>query len=205
MIVFSGAFGTNGCRPMAWRIYDAKTEVVRRADSDGLISLPAEWFAAGSDLHPARMTDTAGRGFTDAGLPFISPGGIPTSAANFCSLRQWRLSDSSWLANYGRMWGRANPTESGEAGALYPRCVLVVLQYGVANILAGIAFSKSSTMCSTCLWFGLQRNRVEKRQLDRWVHAIHFPSQRILDMGLCRMVFAYGSIGYLNSHIGMER
>jgi tetratricopeptide (TPR) repeat protein len=185
------------------RIYDAKTgsfaALTRRLD----FATCGIWFAAGVILSPARMTDTL-EGFYGCGLPFISPGGIH-------ALQQTLLVAAVavsilWLANYARMWvsgTRQNPVKL----ALFVTSVAFwwYCNNGVANILAGIALFEvfHDVQYLSLVWI-YNRNRVEKdSSIGGFMRFIFRRSGSLIGLYV-GLVFAYGSIGYLNSHIGME-
>ena len=185
------------------RIYDAKTgsfaALTRRLD----FATCGIWFAAGVILSPARMTDTL-EGFYGCGLPFISPGGIHALQQTllFAAVAVSIL----WLANYGRMWvagTRQNPVKL----ALFVTSVAFwwYCNNGVANILAGIALFEvfHDVQYLSLVWI-YNRNRVEKdSSIGGFMRFIFRRSGSLIGLYV-GLVFAYGSIGYLNSHIGME-
>src|SRR5436190_16393442 len=185
------------------RIYDAKTgsfaALTRRLD----FATCGIWFAAGVILSPARMTDTL-EGFYGCGLPFISPGGIHALQQTllFAAVAVSIL----WLANYGRMWvagTRQNPVKL----ALFITSVAFwwYCNNGVANILAGIALFEvfHDVQYLSLVWM-YNRNRVEKdSSIGGFMRFIFRRSGSLIGLYI-GLVFAYGSIGYLNSTIGME-
>jgi tetratricopeptide (TPR) repeat protein len=185
------------------RIYDAKTgsfaALTRRLDfvTCGI------WFAAGVILSPARMTDTLG-GFYGCGLPFISPVGIHALQQTF--LFAAVAISILWLANYVRMWiagTRQNPVKL----ALFITSVAFwwYCNNGVANILAGIALFEvfHDVQYLSLVWI-YNRNRVEKdSSIGGFMRFIFRRSGSLIGLYV-GLVFAYGSIGYLNSNIGME-
>jgi tetratricopeptide (TPR) repeat protein len=185
------------------RIYDAKTgsfaALTRRLD----FATCGIWFAAGVILSPARMTDTL-EGFYGCGLPFISPGGIHALQQTllFAAVAVSIL----WLANYVRMWvagTRQNPVKL----ALFITSVAFwwYCNNGVANILAGIALFEvfHDVQYLSLVWI-YNRNRVEKdSSIGGFMRFIFRRSGSLIGLYV-GLVFAYGSIGYLNSHIGME-
>ena len=185
------------------RIYDAKigsfAAPTRRLD----FAMCGIWFAAGVILSPARMTDTL-EGFYGCGLPFISPGGIHALQQTllFAAVAVSIL----WLANYGRMWvagTRQNPVKL----ALFITSVAFwwYCNNGVANILAGIALFEvfHDVQYLSLVWI-YNRNRVEKdSSIGGFMRFIFRRSGSLIGLYV-GLVFAYGSIGYLNSHIGME-
>ena len=185
------------------RIYDAKTgsfaAVTRRLD----FATCGIWFAAGVILSPARMTDTL-EGFYGCGLPFISPVGIHALQQTF--LFAAIAISILWLANYLRMWvagTRQNPVKL----ALFITSVAFwwYCNNGVANILAGIALFEvfHDVQYLSLVWI-YNRNRVEKdSSIGGFMRFIFRRSGSLIGLYV-GLVFAYGSIGYLNSSIGIE-
>src|SRR5438046_2618292 len=185
------------------RIYDAKTgsfaALTRRLD----FATCGIWFAAGVILSPARMTDTL-EGFYGCGLPFITPGGIHALQQTllFAAVAVSIL----WLANYVRMWvagTRQNPVKL----ALFVTSVAFwwYCNNGVANILAGIALFEvfHDVQYLSLVWI-YNRNRVEKdSSIGGFMRFIFRRSGSLIGLYV-GLVFAYGSIGYLNSTIGLD-
>jgi tetratricopeptide (TPR) repeat protein len=185
------------------RIYDAKmgsfAVTTRKLD----FAMCGIWFAAGVILSPARMTDTL-EGFYGCGLPFISPGGIN-------ALQQTLLFAAVgvsilWLANYVRMWvagTRQNPVKL----ALFVTSIAFwwYCNNWVTSILAGIALFEvfHDVQYLSLVWI-YNRNRVEKdSSIGGFMRFIFRRSGSLIGLYV-GLVFAYGSIGYLNSTIGME-
>jgi Tfp pilus assembly protein PilF len=185
------------------RIYDAKmgsfAALTRRLD----FATCGIWFAAGVILSPARMTDTL-EGFYGCGLPFIAPAGIHALQQTF--LFAAIAISILWLANYVRMWiagARQNPVKL----ALFITSVAFwwYCNNGVANILAGIALFEvfHDVQYLSLVWI-YNRNRVEKdSSIGGFMRFIFRRSGSLIGLYV-GLVFAYGSIGYLNSTIGME-
>ena len=185
------------------RIYDAKmgsfATPTRRLD----FAMCGVWFAAGVILSPARMTDTL-EGFYGCGLPFISPGGIHGLQRTllFAAVAVSIL----WLVNYVRMWvagTRQNPVKL----ALFVTSIAFwwYCNNGVASILAGIALFEvfHDVQYLSLVWI-YNRNRVEKdSSIGGFMRFIFRRSGSLIGLYV-GLVFAYGSIGYLNSTIGME-
>lgn len=185
------------------RIYDAKTgsfaTLTRRLD----FATCGIWFAAGVILSPPRMTDTL-EGFYGCGLPFISPTGIHALQQTllFAAVAVAIL----WLANYVRMWvsgTRQNPVKL----ALFITSVAFwwYCNNGVANILAGIALFEvfHDVQYLSLVWI-YNRTRVEKdSSIGGFMRFIFRRSGSLIGLYV-GLVFAYGSIGYLNSTIGLE-
>ena len=185
------------------RIYDAKmgsfATATRRLD----FATCGIWFAAGVILSPARMTDTL-EGFYGCGLPFISPVGIHALQQAF--LFGAVAISILWLGNYVRMWAagtRQNPVKL----ALFITSVAFwwYCNNGVTNILAGIALFEvfHDVQYLSLVWI-YNRNRVEKdSSIGGFMRFIFRRSGALVGLYV-GLVFAYGSIGYLNSSIGLE-
>jgi len=185
------------------RIYDAKmgsfATATRRLD----FATCGIWFAAGVILSPARMTDTL-EGFYGCGLPFIAPIGIHALQQTF--LFGAVAISILWLGNYVRMWAagtRQNPVKL----ALFITSVAFwwYCNNGVTNILAGIALFEvfHDVQYLSLVWI-YNRNRVEKdSSIGGFMRFIFRRSGALVGLYV-GLVFAYGSIGYLNSSIGLE-
>ncbi|HVI82887.1 MAG TPA: tetratricopeptide repeat protein [Chthoniobacterales bacterium] len=185
------------------RIYDAKigsfAAVTRRLD----FATCAIWFAAGVILSPARMTDTL-EGLYGCGLPFISPAGIDALQQTF--LVAAIAVAILWVGNYVWMWTagtRQNPVKL----ALFVSSIAFwwYCNNGVANILAGIALFEvfHDVQYLSIVWI-YNRNRVEKdRSIAGFMRFIFRRSGSLMGLYV-GLVLAYGSIGYLNSYIGMD-
>ncbi len=185
------------------RIYDAKmgsfAALTRRFD----FTICGIWFAAGVILSPARMTDTL-EGLYGCGLPFIAPAGIHALQQTF--LFAAVAISILWLANYVRMWvagTRQNPVKL----ALFITSIAFwwYCNNGVANILAGIALFEvfHDVQYLSLVWI-YNRNRVEKdSSIGGFMRFVFRRSGSLIGLYV-GLVFAYGSIGYLNSTIGME-
>ena len=185
------------------RIYDAKTgsfaSLTRRLD----FATCGIWFAAAVILSPARMTDTLA-GLYDCGLPFVSPAAI--------HLLQQTLFFAAaavsivWAANFVRSWvsgNRQNPVKF--ALLLTSIAFWWYCNNWVANILAGIALFEvfHDVQYLSLVWI-YNRNRVEKdSSIGGFMRFIFRRSGSLIGLYV-GLVLAYGSIGYLNSHIGME-
>src|SRR5438132_97954 len=185
------------------RIYDAKmgsfAAVTRRLD----FATCGIWFAAGVILSPARMTDTLD-GLYECGLPFISPTAIHALQQGllFVALAASIL----WVANYVRTWiggARQNPVKL----ALFITSIAFwwYCNNGVANILAGIALFEvfHDVQYLSLVWI-YNRNRVEKdSSIGGFMRFVFRRSGSLVGLYI-GLVFAYGSIGYLNSYIGID-
>src|SRR5438270_11065627 len=149
------------------------------------------------------MTETL-EGFYGCGLPVISAAGSHALQKTlfFASVTISIL----WLANYVRMWvagTRQNPVKL----ALFITSVAFwwYCNNGVANILAGIALFEvfHDVQYLSLVWI-YNRNRVEKdRSIGGFMRFIFRRSGSLIGLYV-GLVFAYGSIGYLNSSIGIE-
>ena len=185
------------------RIYDAKmgsfAPLTRRLD----FAMCAVWFAAGVILSPARMTDTL-EGLYGCGLPFIPPVAIH-------ALQQTFLVGAIgvsvlWFGNYLRMWSagaRQNPVKL----ALFATSVAFwwYCNNGVANILAGIALFEvfHDVQYLSIVWI-YNRNRVEKdSSIGGFMRFVFRRSGSLIGLYV-GLVFAYGSIGFLNAHLGVD-
>ena len=185
------------------RIYDAKmgsfAPVTRRLD----FAMCAVWFAAGVILSPARMTDTL-EGLYGCGLPFISPPAIHALQQTF--LVAAIAISVLWFGNYVRMWTagtRQNPVKL----ALFATSVAFwwYCNNGVANILAGIALFEvfHDVQYLSIVWI-YNRNRVEKdSSIGGFMRFIFRRSGSLIGLYV-GLVFAYGSIGFLNAYLGVD-
>ena len=185
------------------RIYDAKmgsfAAVTRRLD----FATCGIWFAAGVILSPARMTDTLD-GLYECGLPFISPTGVHALQQSLFFVAV--AASILWIANYVRTWiggARQNPVKL----ALFITSIAFwwYCNNGVANILAGIALFEvfHDVQYLSLVWI-YNRNRVEKdSSIGGFMRFVFRRSGSLVGLYI-GLVFAYGSIGYLNHHIGID-
>lgn len=185
------------------RIYDAKmgsfAAVSRRLD----FATCGIWFAGAVILSSQRMTDALDA-FYESGGPFISPEIIRT------------LQQGAWvfaigisvlfLANFVWMWAqgkRQNPVKLALLGtsiAFWWYC-----NNGVTNILAGIALFEvfHDVQYLSLVWI-YNRNRVEKdSSIGGFMRFVFRRSGSLIGLYI-GLVFAYGSLGYLSSHMGIE-
>ncbi len=185
------------------RIYDAKTgsfaPVTRRLD----FATCAIWFAAGVILSPARMTDTL-EGLYGCALPFISPGGVHAlqQTVFFAAVALTIL----WFGNYARMWLAGSPQNPVKA-ALFATSIAFwwYCNNWVTNILAGIALFEvfHDVQYLSIVWI-YNRNRVEKdRSIGGFMRFVFRRSGSLIGLYV-GLVFAYGSIAYLNSRVGLD-
>src|SRR5438874_2412044 len=185
------------------RIYDAKmgsfATLTRRLD----FATCAIWFAAAVLLSSPRMTDTL-EAYYASGGPYILPGLL--RAAQQIMLLTAIAVAILFLINFARMWAqgkRPNPV----------KLALVVTSIGfwwycnngVANILAGIALFEvfHDVQYLSLVWI-YNRNRVEKdSSIGGFMRFVFRRSGSLVGLYI-GLVFAYGSIGYLNHHIGID-
>src|SRR5438477_2611974 len=185
------------------RIYDAKmgsfAALTRRLD----FATCAIWFAAAVLLSSQRMTDTL-ETYYASGAPYIPPSVLQ-------SVQQLMLFTAIavsvlFLITYAAMWvagTRQNPVKL----ALFVTSVAFwwYCNNGVTNILAGIALFEvfHDVQYLSLVWI-YNRNRVEKdSSIGGFMRFIFRRSGSLIGLYV-GLVFAYGSIGYLNTTIGME-
>src|SRR6266852_9062009 len=185
------------------RIYDAKmgsfAALTRRLD----FASCAIWFAAAVLLSSKRMTDTL-EIYYASGAPYIAPWllhGVQQGVL-FVAIAVSVL----FLVNFARMWvlgKRPNPVKLAllvTSIAFWWYCNNVV-----TNILAGIALFEvfHDVQYLSLVWI-YNRNRVEKdSSIGGFMRFVFRRSGSLIGLYI-GLVFAYGSIGYLNSHIGMD-
>jgi Tfp pilus assembly protein PilF len=185
------------------RIYDAKIgsflSLTRRVD----FATCAIWFATAMVLSPSRMTDAL-EGFYGSGVPSISP-------ATIHALQQILFAAAIAIsvfcvANFVWMW------VAGKRQSPVKLALLVTsigfwwyCNNGVTNILAGIALFEvfHDVQYLSLVWI-YNRNRVEKdSSIGGFMRFVFRRSGSLVGLYI-GLIFAYGSIGYLNSHIGMD-
>src|SRR6266851_588675 len=185
------------------RIYDAKTgtfdTLTRRLDFATCLI----WFATAAALSPYRLSDTLDTYYMCGG-PFIPPSvvnlgqNIILGAAIFVSVL--------FAAHFVRTWiagSRPNPVKLGllvTSIAFWWYCNNLV-----SNILVGIALFEvfHDVQYLSLVWI-YNRNRVEKdSSIGGFMRFVFRRSGSLIGLYI-GLVFAYGSIGYLNSHIGMD-
>lgn len=185
------------------RIYDAKTGSFAAATRRLDFAMCAIWFAAAVILSPARMNDMLGGSYA-CGLPFISPPALHLlqQTALIAAVVVLAL----WLANFVWMWiagSRQNPVKI----ALFLTSIAFwwYCNNGIANILAGIALFEvfHDVQYLSIVWI-YNRNRVEKdSSISGFMRFVFRRSGSLIGLYV-GLVLAYGSIGYLNAHLGME-
>jgi Flp pilus assembly protein TadD len=185
------------------RIYDAKTgsfaALTRRLDFATCVT----WFAAAVLLSPQRMADTLETYYASGG-PFIQP---------------WLLHNAQqlvlvvaiavailFLFNFSRMWAegkRPNPVKLAllvTTIAFWWYC-----NNGVTNILAGIALFEvyHDVQYLSLVWI-YNRSRVEKdSSIGGFMRFVFRRSGSLVGLYV-GLVFAYGSLAYVNSHLEIE-
>ncbi|MDP9292597.1 MAG: tetratricopeptide repeat protein, partial [Verrucomicrobiota bacterium] len=185
------------------RIYDAKmgsfAALTRRLD----FATCAVWFAAAVLLSSKRMTDTLVVYYA-SGAPYIPPWLLhgAQQVILFVAIAVSIL----FLANFTRMWvagKRPNPV----------KLALLVTSIGfwwfcnngVTNILAGIALFEvfHDVQYLSLVWI-YNRNRVEKdNSIGGFMRFVFRRSGSLVGVYI-GLVFAYGSLGYLQQHLEVE-
>src|SRR6476646_4389042 len=185
------------------RIYDAKVgsfaAFTRRLD----FATCATWFAAAVLLSSSRMTDTL-RTYYAGGGPFIPPEALHTArltilgAAIFCSILL--------LANYIRLWVQGKQPNPVKLALLTTTIAFWWFCNNlVSNILVGIALFEvfHDVQYLSLVWI-YNRNRVEKdRDIGGFMRFVFRRSGSLVGLYV-GLVFAYGSVSFINAHIGME-
>src|SRR5213082_1344788 len=185
------------------RIYDAKVgsfaQLTRRLD----FALCGIWFATAVLLSPQRMTDTL-ETYYSAGGPFIPPALLRMAQQSLLAVAL--AVAGLFLANYVWSWTRGNRPSP-------VKLVLLVTSISfwwycnniVASILVGIALFEvfHDVQYLSLVWI-YNRNRVEKdSSIGGFMRFVFRRSGALIGLYV-GLVFAYGSIGYLNSHMGIE-
>src|SRR6266852_4471738 len=185
------------------RIYDAKVgsfaALTRRLD----FAACAIWFATAVLLSSQRMADTLETYYASGG-PFIPPWLLHN--AQQVMLAGAIAVSLLFLFNFSRMWAegkRPNPVKL----ALLVTSISFwwYCNNGVTNILAGIALFEvfHDVQYLSLVWI-YNRNRVEKdSSIGGFMRFVFRRSGSLIGLYI-GLVFAYGSIGYLNSSIGIE-
>jgi tetratricopeptide (TPR) repeat protein len=185
------------------RIYDAKmgsfAALSRRID----FATCGIWFAAGVLLSPARMGETIDL-YYSSGAPFIQPWlfrgmqqGVLALAIGVTVLF---LAHFAWTWAHGK---RQNPVKLAllaSSVAFWWYC-----NNGVTNILAGIALFEvfHDVQYLSLVWI-YNRNRVEKdSSIGGFMRFVFRRSGSLIGLYI-GLVFAYGSLGFLNSYMAME-
>jgi tetratricopeptide (TPR) repeat protein len=185
------------------RIYDAKTgsfaALTRRLD----FATCAIWFAAAILLSSQRMTDTLDTYYA-AGGPFIAPWTLQLAQRTI--LAAAFAVSGLFLANYVWMWStgkRTNPVKLAlliTSISFWWYCNNIV-----ASILVGIALFEvfHDVQYLSLVWI-YNRNRVEKdSSIGGFMRFVFRRSGALVGLYV-GLVFAYGSLGYFNSHLGID-
>ena len=185
------------------RIYDAKTGAFAALTRHIDFATCAIWFAAAVLLSPQRMTDTLELVYA-SGVPPIPPGvmhavqqimlGLAIAVAIVA------LGNFIWMWSIGK---RSNPVKL----ALLVTSISFwwYCNNGVANILAGIALFEvfHDVQYLSIVWI-YNRNRVEKdKTIGGFMRFVFRRSGSLIGLYV-GLVLAYGSLGYINSHLEME-
>jgi Tfp pilus assembly protein PilF len=185
------------------RIYDAKTGtfdvITRRLD----FAMCVIWFATAVALSPYRLSDTLDTYYLCGG-PFIPP----TVVHHGQQLVLWTAIAVSvlFLIHFGRMWivgKRPNPVKVAlliTSIAFWWYCNNLV-----ANILVGIALFEvfHDVQYLSLVWI-YNRNRVEKdSNIGGFMRFVFRRSGSLMGLYV-GLVFAYGSLAYINGHLGID-
>jgi Tfp pilus assembly protein PilF len=185
------------------RIYDAKTgtfdALTRRLD----FAMCVIWFATAVALSPYRLSDTLDTYYMCGG-PFIPPAVVQLGQKLilFAAIGVSVL----FLFHFGRMWiigKRPNPVKVAllvTSIAFWWYCNNLV-----ANILVGIALFEvfHDVQYLSLVWI-YNRNRVEKdSNIGGFMRFVFRRSGSLIGLYV-GLIFAYGSLSYINAHLGME-
>ena len=185
------------------RIYDAKTGtfdvLTRRLD----FAMCVIWFATAVALSPYRMSDTLDTYYMCGGA-FIPPSvvalgqNIILGTAIFISVLFTAHFVRTWIAGH-----RPNPVKLGllvTSIAFWWYCNNLV-----SNILVGIALFEvfHDVQYLSLVWI-YNRNRVEKdSNIGGFMRFVFRRSGSLVGLYV-GLVFAYGSVSFINAHIGMD-
>ena len=185
------------------RIYDAKTgtfdTLTRRLD----FAMCVIWFATAVALSPYRLSDTLDTYYMCGG-PFIPPSvvnlgqNLILGAAIFVSVLFAAHFVRTWVAGH-----RPNPVKLGllvTSIAFWWYCNNLV-----SNILVGIALFEvfHDVQYLSLVWI-YNRNRVEKdSNIGGFMRFVFRRSGSLVGLYV-GLVFAYGSVSFINAHLGMD-
>jgi Flp pilus assembly protein TadD len=185
------------------RIYDAKTgtfdALTRRLD----FAMCVIWFATAVALSPYRLSDTLDTYYMCGG-PFIPPSAVHLGQQLilFAAIAVSVL----FLLHFGRMWvigKRPNPVKVAllvTSIAFWWYCNNLV-----ANILVGIALFEvfHDVQYLSLVWI-YNRNRVEKdSNIGGFMRFVFRRSGSLIGLYV-GLVFAYGSLSYINGQLGID-
>ena len=185
------------------RIYDAKTgtfdPLTRRLD----FAMCVIWFATAVALSPYRLGDTLDTYYMCGG-PFIPPSVVQLGQGLILLLAV--AVSVLFVAHFCRLWiigNRPNPVKVAlliTSIAFWWYCNNLV-----ANILVGIALFEvfHDVQYLSLVWI-YNRNRVEKdSNIGGFMRFVFRRSGSLMGLYV-GLVFAYGSLAYINGHLGME-
>jgi len=185
------------------RIYDAKTgtfdALTRRLD----FAMCVIWFATAVALSPYRLSDTLDTYYMCGG-PFIPPSVLQLGQGLILLLAV--AVSVLFVAHFCRLWiigKRPNPVKVAllvTSIAFWWYCNNLV-----ANILVGIALFEvfHDVQYLSLVWI-YNRNRVEKdSNIGGFMRFVFRRSGSLMGLYV-GLVLAYGSVSYINAHIGMD-
>jgi Tfp pilus assembly protein PilF len=185
------------------RIYDAKTgtfdALTRRLD----FAMCVIWFATAVALSPYRLGDTLDTYYMCGG-PFISPSVVQLGQGLILLLAV--AVSVLFVAHFCRLWiigKRPNPVKVAlliTSIAFWWYCNNLV-----ANILVGIALFEvfHDVQYLSLVWI-YNRNRVEKdSNIGGFMRFVFRRSGSLMGLYV-GLVFAYGSLAYINGHLGID-
>ena len=185
------------------RIYDAKTgtfdTLTRRLD----FAMCVIWFATAVALSPYRLSDTLDTYYMCGG-PFIPPSMVQLGQGLILLLAV--AVSGLFVAHFCRRWiigKRPNPVKVAlliTSIAFWWYCNNLV-----ANILVGIALFEvfHDVQYLSLVWI-YNRNRVEKdSNIGGFMRFVFRRSGSLIGLYV-GLVLAYGSVSYINAHIGMD-
>jgi len=185
------------------RIYDAKTgtfdALTRRLD----FAMCVIWFATAVALSPYRLSDTLDTYYMCGG-PFIPPSVVQLGQGLILLLAV--AVSVLFVAHFCRLWiigKRPNPVKVAlliTSIAFWWYCNNLV-----ANILVGIALFEvfHDVQYLSLVWI-YNRNRVEKdSNIGGFMRFVFRRSGSLIGLYV-GLVLAYGSVSYINAHIGMD-
>jgi Tfp pilus assembly protein PilF len=185
------------------RIYDAKTgtfdALTRRLD----FAMCVIWFATAVVLSPYRLSDTLDTYYMCGG-PFIPPSVVQLGQGLILLVAV--TVSGLFVAHFCRLWfigKRPNPVKVAlliTSIAFWWYCNNLV-----ANILVGIALFEvfHDVQYLSLVWI-YNRNRVEKdSNIGGFMRFVFRRSGSLIGLYV-GLVLAYGSVSYINAHIGMD-